>query len=990
MQGAQPLSMNNGLHGNDVPLSPQWKLGAKPTAQPLVAAEKWADKDAARAAAAPGNTAPRWREEERVDLARPQGDRWATGGEDARWNGERAQPVGHVVPVVERWGGAGGAPLVENAAAGFGGVGLAAAAAGRGRGRPEERWAGTQGPGGGMLPMAVEHRPAAAPQLLAPAGLGAAAAAAAPGAAAAAVNGVEKWRVPGVTGVFAAAPTLLPVPSETLPAMPGRGRGFAVGRGRGGRGAALPAAPGAVDRWGVPPTSPGLFAPGSAGAGGQVGGFGSVLYAAPHGNAAKPNQPQQPLRYTQSFLHNVYGDLLAAAPPGRHLQIPPGVQTHVIDHIYPELQPGPDDFQGVPSYTMHHTTQPGEQQQQQQQVSHSQGVDPRQGNSHSSNQPQVAAPAPAAPALVSSNAFLNDLWLYRDPKGDVQGPFTKVDILDWFEAGFFPQELPIRAAMESADAPFLPLSSMLKMWAHIGAGRAPPGFAPSAAAAAASPAPAAPANEPQAAPPVHQQAASQVLTAPAPRASLLETVLGKKLAERTPASSPPAQSHMHEAASAAAAGSGMLQSQSLMQAHPATPPHQQQQQQQGGFRPSGTGLGGNFQVGPEPKAPLLGDHFHHHQQQQQQQQGLFHSMLPQQQPLSPQQQQQAAMQQQQHNLGHGMPPHHAHPQQQQHENVQQQQHNQQHNQQQQQFPLWSSGTNLPMPAGGPPQGSDFSFKGWDAAELAKQQRQPTAQVQAFGWVLWTPDAPSPTHPRSELLSTPDRGASGGGGMWGYDPNASLNNNTNNTNNNSMAPPHQQQQHHTQQAHLQQHPNNSSPFPQQHSLQQQQQQQQSGHAFAQQAGGDLHHLQQQQQQQRQAHEAQEALKLPEPLHSSAWGAAPAAAAQQQQQQPPAGAAAAAARSLSDIQREQEVARAKQQQQYMQQQQLDAQAAQQQQQHSAQEQQQQQAAARQLMQQQHLQDLLKASTSQPGAPRHQPPSRAEETPAGERSLSSSLNQ
>lgn len=55
-----------------------------------------------------------------------------------------------------------------------------------------------EGPGGGMLPLAPEHRVGMAPQLAvnpmhpvlnAPA----------PGAA---VNGVEKWRVPGVTGVF--------------------------------------------------------------------------------------------------------------------------------------------------------------------------------------------------------------------------------------------------------------------------------------------------------------------------------------------------------------------------------------------------------------------------------------------------------------------------------------------------------------------------------------------------------------------------------------------------------------------------------------------------------------------------------------------------------------------------------------------------------------------------------------------------------------------
>jgi hypothetical protein len=35
-----------------------------------------------------------------------------------------------------------------------------------------------------------------------------------------------------------------------------------------------------------------------------------------------------------------------------------------------------------------------------------------------------------------------DQWMYRDPQGNMQGPFTKQDLIDWFEAGFFPQVLP--------------------------------------------------------------------------------------------------------------------------------------------------------------------------------------------------------------------------------------------------------------------------------------------------------------------------------------------------------------------------------------------------------------------------------------------------------------------------------------------------------------------------------------------------------------------
>ena len=44
-------------------------------------------------------------------------------------------------------------------------------------------------------------------------------------------------------------------------------------------------------------------------------------------------------------------------------------------------------------------------------------------------------PLPWMPAHV----FVADQWVYRDPQGVVQGPFTKVDILDWFDGGFLPQ-----------------------------------------------------------------------------------------------------------------------------------------------------------------------------------------------------------------------------------------------------------------------------------------------------------------------------------------------------------------------------------------------------------------------------------------------------------------------------------------------------------------------------------------------------------------------
>lgn len=55
-------------------------------------------------------------------------------------------------------------------------------------------------------------------------------------------------------------------------------------------------------------------------------------------------------------------------------------------------------------------------------------------------------------------------WFYRDPQGVVQGPFSKQDIIEWFEGGFFPLDLLIRSAAEPLDAPFRPLAEILVLW----------------------------------------------------------------------------------------------------------------------------------------------------------------------------------------------------------------------------------------------------------------------------------------------------------------------------------------------------------------------------------------------------------------------------------------------------------------------------------------------------------------------------------------------
>eukprot|EP00250_Pteridium_aquilinum_P010235 c19233_g1_i2 orf=1-4158(-) len=63
--------------------------------------------------------------------------------------------------------------------------------------------------------------------------------------------------------------------------------------------------------------------------------------------------------------------------------------------------------------------------------------------------------------------------VYMDPQGKVQGPFLGIDIIGWFEAGFFGIDLPVRLA----NAPVTPFMALGNMMPHLKPKpRVPPGF----------------------------------------------------------------------------------------------------------------------------------------------------------------------------------------------------------------------------------------------------------------------------------------------------------------------------------------------------------------------------------------------------------------------------------------------------------------------------------------------------------------------------------
>ncbi|XP_039053277.1 protein ESSENTIAL FOR POTEXVIRUS ACCUMULATION 1-like [Hibiscus syriacus] len=63
---------------------------------------------------------------------------------------------------------------------------------------------------------------------------------------------------------------------------------------------------------------------------------------------------------------------------------------------------------------------------------------------------------------------------YKDPQGEIQGPFSGIDVIGWFEAGYFGIDLEVRLAGAPKDSPFSLLGDVMP---HLRAkARPPPGF----------------------------------------------------------------------------------------------------------------------------------------------------------------------------------------------------------------------------------------------------------------------------------------------------------------------------------------------------------------------------------------------------------------------------------------------------------------------------------------------------------------------------------
>ncbi|KAJ8372259.1 hypothetical protein AAFF_G00291140 [Aldrovandia affinis] len=55
-------------------------------------------------------------------------------------------------------------------------------------------------------------------------------------------------------------------------------------------------------------------------------------------------------------------------------------------------------------------------------------------------------------------------WFYKDPQGEIQGPFTTMEMSEWFQAGYFTMTLLVK---RGCDEGFQPLGDVIKMWGRV-------------------------------------------------------------------------------------------------------------------------------------------------------------------------------------------------------------------------------------------------------------------------------------------------------------------------------------------------------------------------------------------------------------------------------------------------------------------------------------------------------------------------------------------
>nr|XP_055059628.1 GRB10-interacting GYF protein 2 isoform X2 [Misgurnus anguillicaudatus] len=68
---------------------------------------------------------------------------------------------------------------------------------------------------------------------------------------------------------------------------------------------------------------------------------------------------------------------------------------------------------------------------------------------------------PTALPITHEAAFK---WYYKDPQGEIQGPFNNQEMFEWFQAGYFTMTLQVKRGCDEA---FQPLGEIIKVWGRV-------------------------------------------------------------------------------------------------------------------------------------------------------------------------------------------------------------------------------------------------------------------------------------------------------------------------------------------------------------------------------------------------------------------------------------------------------------------------------------------------------------------------------------------
>ncbi|KAI9681604.1 MAG: hypothetical protein M1829_000801 [Trizodia sp. TS-e1964] len=124
--------------------------------------------------------------------------------------------------------------------------------------------------------------------------------------------------------------------------------------------------------------------------------------------------------------------------------------------------------------TASHQNQPSQlhQQQQQQQQLQQQQISLQSRNASQQNQQQqpiTSAPSSQLPQSQQRTMVMPDRirWVYTDSQSRIQGPWSGLEMHDWYKAGFFSQELMVKKV---EDAEYEPLAQLIR---RIGNSREP-------------------------------------------------------------------------------------------------------------------------------------------------------------------------------------------------------------------------------------------------------------------------------------------------------------------------------------------------------------------------------------------------------------------------------------------------------------------------------------------------------------------------------------